>query len=186
MSPITPELLVDAMGCLPWRAADFARPIDEVRTVFDIDTPERMAAFLAQVGHETNAFRWLREIWGPTRAQTGYEGRTDLGNTHPGDGKRFMGRGLIQLTGRANYGFAREQLRLRLGDSVPDFEARPDMVMAPRWAALTAGNYWHRRGLNALADAGAFEQITRRINGGLNGQPDRLVRWERAKRALEV
>ncbi len=68
-----------------------------------INTPARAAAFLAQVGHESGQLRYLREIWGPTPAQVRYEGRADLGNAQPGDGKRFMGRGLIQITGRKNY-----------------------------------------------------------------------------------
>ena len=70
---------------------------------YEINTPLRLAAFIAQIAHESGDFKYTREIWGPTKAQIGYEGRLDLGNTVPGDGKRYRGRGLIQITGRSNY-----------------------------------------------------------------------------------
>ena len=101
-----------------------------------------------------------------------YEGRADLGNNQPGDGQRYCGRGLIQITGRANYAAARNRMRA-IGIDCPDFEAEPEQLEEPWWAALSAADYWTSRGLNPLADAGDFEAITRRINGGLNGQADR-------------
>ena len=180
---MTPQQLCDATGCIPERAQLFAAHLAEACRLYDIDTPARQAAFLAQIAHESGTLRWCREIWGPTPAQSRYEGRADLGNTRPGDGRRYCGRGLIQTTGRANYQQARDKLR-RMVDGVPDFEATPEELERPRWAALSAAEYWASHGCNALADAGDFERITRRINGGLNGHDDRKARWERAKAVL--
>ena len=94
---------------------------------------------------------------------------------------RFSGKGLIQLTGRANY---RDMTRWLGWADCPDFEAHPDELAAPRWAALSACAFWASRDLNAMADAGDFEGITRKINGGLNGHADRVVRLQRARQAL--
>ena len=101
----------------------------------------------------------------------------DLGNTIKGDGFRYRGRGLLQTTGRANY----RSLSRRLG---VDFEASPELLAEYKWAALSAADYWDSRKLNALADAGDFERITRKINGGLNGQADRLKLWAMCKQAV--
>ena len=182
---VTADLLAASMGCTIARAEPFAGPLDAACAAYGIsDNTARLAAFLAQIGHESGALRYVRELWGPTPAQMRYEGRKDLGNTQPGDGERFKGHGLIQTTGRANHAAVRDRLRARLGPGVPDFEANPQMLEEPMWAAWSAADYWGWRKLNALADAGDFEQITRRINGGLNGQADRLARWERAQAAL--
>jgi putative chitinase len=178
---IFPQLLSAAVGCSADRADTYAPLIAETCDRFAINTPARIAAFLAQIGHESGAFRYTSEVWGPTPAQERYEGRADLGNTQPGDGSRFRGHGLIQTTGRYNHAKTRDALA-SLG--CPDFEANPDALAEPRWAALSAGWYWQSHGCNELADAGAFEAITRKINGGLNGQEDRLRRWEKAKAAL--
>lgn len=152
---------------------------------YAIDTPERIAAFLAQVGHESGGLRYTSEFWGPNEAQARYEGRVDLGNTQPGDGSRFRGHGLIQITGRANHARVRDRLRAKFpGRAVPDFEALPVMLTQPEWAALSAADYWDDKGLNALADVGDYMRITRRINGGTNGYEDRLARWETAKGVL--
>lgn len=184
---IPPALLAQATGCGPVRAELFAGHLVEACGAYAISaTPERLAAFLAQIGHESASLRYVAEVWGPTTAQKRYEGRKDLGNIEPGDGSRYRGRGLIQTTGRANYAAVRDRLRRRLGPEVPDFEAEPDLLEHIRWAVWSAADYWDWRGLNALADAGHFEQITRRINGGLNGQPDRLARWKRAREALHI
>ncbi|AZG13864.1 glycoside hydrolase family 19 protein [Cupriavidus pauculus] len=144
---------------------------------YGIDSPARQAAWLAQIGHESGGFIYTRELWGPTPAQLRYEGRADLGNTQPGDGKRFMGRGLIQITGRANYRSCGAALGV-------DLEANPTLLQGDALAARSAGWYWRSWGLNALADAGDFAALTRRINGGLNGLDDRKERWNRARRAL--
>lgn len=180
---ISRELLIAAVGCTPADAAKFEPHLNLACSMYDIRGDKRLAAFLAQVGHESGSFRWVRELWGPTAAQLRYEGREDLGNVQPGDGERFMGRGLIQNTGRWNAARLRDNLRAR-GLDAPDFEQEPQRMEEPRWAALSAGDYWDWKGLNALADADKFERITRLINGGLNGQADRVQRWEKAKLAL--
>lgn len=180
---LTPQLLRDATGCSDEAAARFAEPLAVACASYGIDTLERLAMFLAQIGHESGSLRYTSELWGPTQAQRRYEGRADLGNTRPGDGSRFRGHGLIQTTGRANHARVRDRLRERF-HGAPDFEAEPERLTEPQWAALSAADYWDDRGLNALADAGDFERITRRINGGLNGHADRVARLERARRVL--
>lgn len=184
LAGVTPSVLANALGCPLARVNAFAAHLIEACDAYAINTPARLAAFLAQIGHESGALRYVKEVWGPTAAQIRYEGRADLGNVQPGDGQRYCGRGLVQTTGRANYVALRNRLRIRIGEEVPDFEAEPELLEQPRWAAWSAADYWGWRKLNELADAGAFETITRRINGGLNGQADRLARWERAKQAL--
>lgn len=147
-------------------AAGAARYLPE----YGIDgSPQRLVEFFAECGHETGGWQWLREMWGPTEAQSRYEGRADLGNTQAGDGKRFLGRGLIQLTGRANYQRAAEETGLPL-------IRQPELLERPAEAVLAACLYWKWRGLNALADSGQSETITRRINGGVNGLADRNAR----------
>lgn len=158
-------------------------PLCEAMDEFEIDTPKRMAAFLAQVGHESGGLVWMREIWGPTKAQLKYEPPNAvakrLGNTEKGDGKRFMGRGPIQLTGRANY----EKYGKLLGvDLIND----PDAACGPSVAFRIAGCYWDQKHLNVLADIDDFREITRRINGGYNGYDDRVRYWNRTRDALEV
>jgi len=148
---------------------------------YGINTMSRTAAFVSQLAHESGEFRWMEEIWGPTSAQRSYEPATDLsrrlGNTQPGDGKRFKGRGPIQLTGRANY----QRFGKLLGI---DLVAAPERAAAPEVAFRVAALYWMNRGLNELADAQNFREITRRINGGFNGLADRQRYFERAKAAL--
>lgn len=173
---MTAEQLAAAMRIKTTRAALWVTPITWAMAEYEIDTPARQAAWLAQIGHESGGLVWVREIWGPTPAQSRYEGRLDLGNTEPGDGKRFMGRGLIQITGRANYEVCGRALDLPL-------DTQPELLEEPRNAARSAGWFWWEHGCNALADSGQFQLLTRRINGGLNGLPDREARlaW-----ALEV
>ena len=173
-----------AVGATAARAQEVREPLAAACAMYDITGPARLAAFLAQVGHESGGFRYSSELWGPTPAQRRYEGRADLGNTRPGDGSRFRGHGFIQTTGRANHAAVRDRLRARLSIPVPDFEAEPERLAELQWACLSAADYWDMRGLNALADAGDFETITRRINGGLNGYADRCARWERVKAVL--
>ncbi len=181
---ITPDLLQRATGCASAAARQYAQPLAEACAAYAIDTPQRLAAFLAQIGHESGGLRWVAEIWGPTAAQARYEGRVDLGNTQPGDGYRYRGRGLIQTTGRHNYGELTRRLRAR-GRNCPDFEAYPDALLLPEWAVLSAADFWGRRGCNAYADGGDFEGLTRRINGGLNGIDDRSRRLRIAQAALD-
>lgn len=130
------------------------------------DTAARLANFLGQAAHETGSFRYLREVWGPTPAQKGYEGRSDLGNNQTGDGYRYRGRGIFQLTGRANY----RDIGAAIGQPL---EASPELAERPDIAVLTACRFWQSRGLNALADQGLEDTITRRINGGTNGIEER-------------
>lgn len=155
----------------------YIAPINITLHRYDIATPARIAAFLAQVGHESGRLRHAREIWGPTSAQRRYEGRQDLGNTQRGDGKRFMGRGLIQITGRSNYAAVSAGLDL-------DFVASPETLETPMYAALSAGWYWDSRSLNELAEVGNFKGITRAINGGTNGLKDRIAMLETALQVI--
>jgi putative chitinase len=138
---------------------------------------KRVAAFITQLGHESGQLRYVREIWGPTPAQAKYEGRADLGNTQPGDGSKYRGRGLIQITGRANYAACGEALGL-------DLITQPELLELPQYAAMSAAWFWKQNGLNDLADRDQFNIITRRINGGLNGLQDRLEIWSRARAVL--
>lgn len=145
---------------------------------YDItDTPLRLANFLGQASHETGGFRYLKEIWGPTAAQKRYEGRADLGNTQPGDGKKFMGRGLFQYTGRDNYTRLGQKLNLPLTDS-------PELLETPDVAVLSACVYWDEHGLSTLADAHREDDITRRINGGTNGIAARRANVAKLKGVL--
>lgn len=182
---LTHEQLRAGTGCTRERAEAWLPLIQQACEIFGINTPQRIAAFLAQIGHESGRLAYVREIWGPTPAQARYEGRADLGNTQPGDGKRYMGRGLIQTTGRANYRATRDGLAQYL-PHVPDFEAVPALLERADMAAMSAAWFWHSRGLNALADVGDFLKITRRINGGTNGLADRQALHEAARAALGV
>jgi len=183
MTLFTVQQLQAATGCTPERAARWLPHIERACQLYDINTPKRLAAFLAQIGHESGRLRYVREIWGPTPAQSRYEGRAYLGNRQPGDGKRYMGRGLIQITGRNNYRAVTVGMRLVRRDA-PDFERSPEQLEQPEWAALSAAWFWHSRNLSALADAGKFELITRRINGGLNGQDERVALYGAALDAM--
>ncbi len=140
----------------------------------DISTPLREAHFLSQVGHESGDLLYTEEL----ASGAAYEGRADLGNTQPGDGRRYKGRGLIQLTGRANYA--------AYGAAIGrDLLTDPGAVARePALCVGVATWFWAKHGLNALADADDCEGITRRINGGTNGLADRRARLETAKAVL--
>lgn len=148
----------------------FFQPLSEAMAKYNINTPKRIAAFLAQLAHESGSLRYVEEI----ASGEAYEGRKDLGNTEPGDGKKFKGRGLIQITGRANYKAVGEELDF-------DFINEPEKLEMPGAASFSAAWFWNNRKLNELADADDFEKITKRINGGLNGYADRQKHWERCK-----
>jgi len=139
-----------------------------------LTTKNRFCNFLGQVAHESAGFVYMNEIWGPTKAQLGYEGRKDLGNTQPGDGKRFAGHGPIQITGRDNH---RKFGRL-LGI---DLEANPELAADPHVGMILACLYWDDRGLNAKADNDDILGITKAINGGTNGLDDRKARVAKAR-----
>jgi putative chitinase len=169
---------------------------------FDINTPERQAAFIGQCAHESGSFKTLQEnlnysakglnaTW-PSRfpseeaaqpfhrnpekiANKVYSGR--MGNTDEGDGWKYRGRGLIQLTGKDNYRLASDALGV-------DFVANPDLVLTREYAALTAAWYWNKRGLNKEADAKDFTGMTKKINGGTIGLADRVAHINTALNVL--
>lgn len=185
---LTLQQLASATGAGVVRAQNWLPHVQRTIDAYQINTKKRAASFLAQIGHESAGLRFTVEIWNPAQvpAQARYEGRADLGNTKPGDGFRFRGRGILQCTGRANYASARDRLRARFGKGVPDFEELPDRLAEPEWAALSAGDFWDRNGLNALADESDFMRITRKINGGTTGYADRVARFETARNVLEA
>ncbi len=140
---------------------------------YDIDTALRIAHFMGQVTHECAGFRTTEEF----ASGAAYEGRRDLGNTQPGDGKRYKGRGLLQLTGRANYREYGTALGLPLED-------QPELAADPLTSLRIACEYWKRRKINDLADADNLPGVTRRVNGGLNGLDDRRKYLQKAKSVL--
>lgn len=153
----------------------FLPHLNDTMATFEIDTPMRQAHFLAQIAHESGSLRYVREI----ASGKAYEGRKDLGNLMPGDGPKFKGRGLIQLTGRINYSafndFTKKEYNLL---------EHPERVEQPDLAALVAGWFWNRNKLNELADQDQLLKITQKINGGFNGLEDRTEHLERAKSVL--
>ncbi len=137
----------------------------------------RLAHFLAQAGHESAGFTRMYEIWGPTAAQRRYEGREDLGNVRAGDGYRYRGRGILQITGRDNY--------RRFGTLIGvDIESQPDRAAEPAIAMALACAYWTSRRINTPADRDDVEAVTKLINSGLNGIDDRRQRLVRVKALL--
>lgn len=200
---LTDIQLAECVGCTPERAALWSRPLALAMQRYGITTRLRVAAFLAQVGHESASLSRVEENlrYTATRLQQVfprhfddasakacankpeaianrvYGGRLGNGPEACGDGFRYRGRGLIQITGSANYAEQAVFLGLPL-------LAEPDLLLLPGPAALSAAAYWQSRGLNSLADAQQFETITRRINGGLHGHPDRMKRLQRALKVL--
>jgi putative chitinase len=177
-------------------------PLEEVFVKYEINTPTRQACFMGQCAHESGNFKTLQEnlnysaeglmkTW-PSRFATKeiadqyarqpakiagkvYNGR--LGNTSEEEAAQYLGRGLIQLTGKENYG------NCGLGIGV-DLLADPALLLDPRYAALSAGWFWNKKGLNALADAQDYETMTKRINGGLIGLDDRKAKIAKALSVL--
>lgn len=170
---ILPDARRNAGVFLPYLNAAMARR--------QINNPKRMAAFLAQIGHESGSLLYVRELWGPTDAQKKYDTREDLGNTPEadGDGFEYRGRGLIQITGRKNYQLC--SLVLFGDERLLD---QPEMLEQPEWAVESAAWYWMNAGLNELADTGNFKRVTQRINGGFNGYDERVRIWARAREVL--
>lgn len=213
---LTAEQIAAACGARIDRAKSCADGLNEAMELYAIDTPARQTMFLANIGHETGGLRYLTEIWGPTDAQRRYERswaaawpRTTaeanmpasranrlafaLGNSQPGDGRKFCGHGMLQTTGRYNHAKVRDRLRKRFPDlDVPDFEAQPHRLAEPRWAAIAAADYWDMKGCNAYADANDFDGVCDLINrgrktegeGDSNGFEDRLARYQSAVRVL--
>jgi putative chitinase len=155
------------------RLATFAQPLLDAMQEFGITTAKRQAAFLAQVSHESGELRYTLEL----ADGTGYEGRADLGNTKPGDGAHYKGRGLIQITGRTNYEACGNVLDLPL---IID----PSLLEVPAGACRSAAWFWQSRGLNGFAEADKFSSITKTINGGYNHLDERLAYWLRARATL--
>ena len=177
-------------------------PLEETFAKYDISTPARQAAFIGQCAHESGNFKILQEnlnysaeglmkTW-PSRfpnkaiadqyarqpakiAGKVYNGR--LGNTSEEEAAKYLGRGLIQLTGKENYANCGSGIGV-------DLLADPTLLLDPRYAALSAGWFWNKKGLNALADAGDAVTITKRINGGALGLDDRLAKTDKALRVL--
>jgi len=177
-------------------------PLEETFAKYDISTPARQAAFIGQCAHESGNFKILQEnlnysaeglmkTW-PSRfpnkkiadqyarqpakiAGKVYNGR--LGNTSEEEAAKYLGRGLIQLTGKENY----DHCGLGIG---VDLLANPALLLEPQYAVLSAGWFWNKKGLNALADAGDAVTITKRINGGALGLDDRLAKTDKALRVL--
>lgn len=148
--------------------------------IYEVNTFERWCAFLAQIGHESGQLLYVEEL----ASGEAYEGRKNLGNTQKGDGKRYKGRGLIQVTGRANYQRLTDEMRgLAMG---VDFVEQPELLKEPEYAVQSAFWYWNDRNLNKYADLNEdnFKKITKIINGGYNGYADRVAIWNRAKEVL--
>jgi putative chitinase len=171
--PIALATLAMIMPAAGTRCVRFLDPINEAMHEFDMNTMARKRSFLAQIAHESGQLRYTQEIASGVR----YEGRADLGNTQPGDGVRFKGRGLIQITGRANYTACMLALDI-------DCVEHPKLLEQPRDAARSAGWFWKSHGLNELADLGDQVKVTKRINGGTNGLPERLAFFEAASRVI--
>ena len=175
--PITTQQLLQILPNAGAKAGVFVPVLNTAMGRFQIVGSKRVAAFIAQIGHESGQLIYVREIWGPTPAQARYEGRKDLGNTFAGDGFKYRGRGLIQITGRANYAECGEALGL-------DLINHPELLEQPQHACMSAAWFWASRGLSTLADAGKFDTITRRINGGQNGATDRQALYDKALKVL--
>ncbi|CAH56675.1 endolysin [Flavobacterium phage 11b] len=140
---------------------------------YHINTPLRLAHFMSQIEHESGGFKWLTELGGKSYFDK-YEGRKDLGNTQPGDGAKFKGRGYIQVTGRYNY--------TRLSkDTGIDFLNNPDLLAQEVNAIVSACWFWSKNKINDLADKDDAKAVTKKINGGFNGLKDRLellAKWK--------
>ncbi|MDS9873555.1 glycoside hydrolase family 19 protein [Pseudomonas protegens] len=181
--PITTQQLLQILPNAGAKAGVFVPALNAAMSKYAIITRLRVAAFIAQIGHESGQLQWVRELGGDqylSKYDTGTLAKR-LGNTPEadGDGQKYRGRGLIQVTGRANYEACSEALfsDARLLNT-------PDLLESPVYAALSAGWFWQRAGLNTLADKGDFLTITKRINGGTNGLADREALYQRALKVL--
>ena len=173
--PNTYRALFARAGASPTMAGELAIGANAHFTAFGLlDNGLRLAHFMSQVAHESAGFRFMSEIWGPTPAQLGYEGRADLGNRVPGDGYRYRGRGPLEITGRLNY----HKFGALAGI---DFESHPELVEIPSVGLHVACLFWADRAINVPADADDLEAVTRLVNGGLNGLDDRRARLLKMK-----
>jgi putative chitinase len=181
--PITAQQLLQILPNAGKQAGVFASALNLAMDRYLINTPLRMAAFIAQVGHESGQFRYVRELGGDqylSKYDTGPLAKR-LGNTPEadGDGQKYRGRGLIQVTGHDNYLACSKAL---FGDD--RLLRTPELLEQAEWACKSAAWFWNSRNLNALADAGDMKEITRRINGGYNGLAERMEFYDRALRVL--
>ncbi|UPT35020.1 glycoside hydrolase family 19 protein [Pseudomonas amygdali] len=178
---ITVQQLLQILPNASSRAGVFVPVLNVAMSKYGIVTKLRIAAFLAQVGHESGQLRHVRELGNDAYLEKYDTGRLAerLGNTpeDDGDGQLYRGRGLIQITGRANYAECGEALGL-------DLLQQPDLLECPEHAAMSAAWFWHRAGLNTFADRSDFLTITKRINGGTNGLADRQELYARALKVL--
>lgn len=202
---MTPEKLIECLGCVPEKAAQWADPLTQAMECYQITSPARQAAFLATIGHESGIFTCLEENLNygakgllatfPTHFSTAqadlyarkpekianhaYELRMGNGAESTGDGWKYRGRGLIQLTGRESYAACGSALGL-------DLIGCPERLLEEVPAAMSAGWEWDSKRCNGAADAGDFQRVTKLINGGLNGYEARCTLWAKAKTALGV
>jgi putative chitinase len=181
---ITEKQLLQILPHAGRQAGVFVPGLNATMGKYAIVTPLRIAAFIAQTGHESGQLRYVRELGNDqylSRYDTG-KLAARLGNTPEadGDGQKYRGRGLIQVTGRANYEACSEAL---FGDS--RLLSTPELLEHPVYAAMSAGWFWHRNSLNSLADKGDFLAITKRINGGTNGLEDRQALYKQALKVLQ-
>lgn len=165
-------LLAAMPGLTTARAQQFVEPLNASMRQFQITNLNRSEHYLAQIGHESLSLRYLEEI----HDGSNYEGRKDLGNIYPGDGRRFKGRGPLQVTGRHNYTAAAHATGL-------DLVNNPQLASQPRYAFVISAWWWWNAGCNQIADGGpgAVQALTRRINGGYNGLADRQARYARVR-----
>lgn len=191
MIHITPDLLVRAMGARPEHAGLYASHLHIACRLHGIDTVDRVAALLGQLAIESGRLRYAEEIWGPTPAQERYDGRRDLGNTKPGDGHRYRGRGLLQVTGRDGYRRATQRMRAGPYPDAPDFEGDPDAMALPMWAAASACDWWAAHDCSRYADAWEIARLSRLVNRGnaraemaANHEAERIAACDRARAVL--
>ena len=187
---LSPQIIAASTGCTLLRASQWLTSLQPACDKYAINTPLRLAAFLATVGVESGALAWTAEIWGPTAEQKAYEPpsrkASELGNTQAGDGFRFKGRGLLQITGRRNY------LLCGIGIDL-DLIAHTELLEQPEHASMSAAWYWFNRRLNDLADDGNFLGLSRAVNLGSvaskampNGWTERLALYGAGKKAMGV
>ncbi|WDH37433.1 glycoside hydrolase family 19 protein [Pseudomonas chlororaphis] len=180
---ITQKQLLQILPNAGKQAGVFASALNLAMDRFQINTRLRMAAFIAQIGHESSQFRYVRELGGDqylSKYDTGPLAKR-LGNTPQadGDGQKYRGRGLIQVTGHDNYLACSKAL---FGDD--RLLRAPELLEQAEWAAKSAAWFWDSRNLNALADAGDFVGVTKRINGGINGLAERQAFYDSALKVL--
>lgn len=162
-------------------ANNWAAVMTDLLESYDINTVNRQAMFLAQCLHETGGFKFLKELWGPTKWQEKYEGHKGLGNTQPGDGKKFLGRGFIQCTGRTNYQAFSDWVK------DPSIMEDPSQLSLGNYAVLSAIWFWQKNNLNKFADADNIEGCTRVINGpGMLGLEERKRYYDLGKQYITI